>query len=40
MLLKIGEIIERHGAEIAFPTQTLHMQGSIDTAEVPAAPTP
>lgn len=25
VLLKIGEIIERHGAEIAFPTQTLHM---------------
>jgi len=25
VLLKIGEIIERHGAQIAFPTQTLHM---------------
>lgn len=25
VLLKIGEIIERHGAEIAFPTQTLHL---------------
>jgi MscS family membrane protein len=27
VLLKIGEIIGRHGAEIAFPTQTLHMAG-------------
>jgi MscS family membrane protein len=26
VLLKIGQIIERHGAEIAFPTQTLHVQ--------------
>ena len=26
VLLKIGEIIERHGAEIAFPTQTLQIQ--------------
>lgn len=25
VLLKIAEIIERHGAEIAFPTRTLHM---------------
>jgi len=27
VLLRIGEIIERHGAEIAFPTQTLHVAG-------------
>lgn len=27
VMLKIGEIIARHGAEIAFPTQTLHLQG-------------
>jgi len=27
VLLKIGEIIVRHGAEIAFPTQTLHLRG-------------
>ena len=27
VLLKIGEIIARHGAEIAFPTQTLHLHG-------------
>jgi MscS family membrane protein len=26
VLLKIGRIIERHGAEIAFPTQTLHLR--------------
>lgn len=27
ILLRIGEIVARHGAEIAFPTQTLHLQG-------------
>jgi len=32
VLLKIGEIIARHGAEIAFPTQTLHVAGET-TAE-------
>lgn len=26
ILLRIGEIIERHGAQIAFPTQTLHLR--------------
>jgi MscS family membrane protein len=26
ILLRIGEIIESHGAEIAFPTRTLHLQ--------------
>lgn len=26
VLLRIGEIIARHGAEIAFPTQTLHLR--------------
>ena len=26
VLLRIGEIIARHGAEFAFPTQTLHLQ--------------
>jgi MscS family membrane protein len=25
VLLRIGAIIEKHGAEIAFPTQTLHL---------------
>ena len=34
VLLKIGEIIARHGAEIAFPTQTLHLrQGPEDAPE-------
>ena len=37
VLLKIGEIIARHGAEIAFPTQTLHLQGSIAPGESDAA---
>jgi MscS family membrane protein len=31
VLLKIGEIIARHGAEIAFPTQTLHVHGDEAT---------
>jgi MscS family membrane protein len=34
VLLKVGQIIERHGAEIAFPTQTLHVAGAAG-AEVP-----
>lgn len=33
VLLRIGEIIASHGAEIAFPTHTLHVQG--DTARKP-----
>jgi MscS family membrane protein len=36
VLLKIGEIVERHGAEIAFPTQTLHLRGN-DEALSPAS---
>ncbi|AWI76997.1 mechanosensitive ion channel protein MscS [Parazoarcus communis] len=35
VMLKIAEIIERHGAEIAFPTRTLHVEGAVDT--VPAS---
>lgn len=27
ILVKVGDIIERHGAEIAFPTRTLHIVG-------------
>ena len=27
VLIRIGQIIERHGAEIAFPTRTLHLHG-------------
>ncbi|WP_372660547.1 mechanosensitive ion channel family protein [Hydrogenophaga sp.] len=30
VLLKIGEIIAQHGAEIAFPTQTLHLQNAAE----------
>ncbi|MDX9837581.1 MAG: mechanosensitive ion channel family protein [Azoarcus sp.] len=36
VMLKIAEIIERHGAEIAFPTRTLHVEGGGDIAPVPA----
>ena len=36
VLLKIGRIIEQHGAQIAFPTQTLHLHGG---AAAPAEPT-
>ncbi|PKO58770.1 MAG: mechanosensitive ion channel protein MscS [Betaproteobacteria bacterium HGW-Betaproteobacteria-19] len=35
VMLKIAEIVERHGAEIAFPTRTLHVEGAVDT--VPAS---
>jgi MscS family membrane protein len=34
VLLKIGEIVERHGAEFAFPTRTLHLQ-QAGSAEPP-----
>ncbi|MBN1380007.1 MAG: mechanosensitive ion channel family protein [Gammaproteobacteria bacterium] len=33
VLLKISEIIEQHGAEVAFPTQTLHMPDEITIAK-------
>jgi MscS family membrane protein len=33
LLLAIGELIARHGAEIAFPTQTLHLQDVAGAAE-------
>ena len=33
VLLKIADIIDRHGAEIAFPTRTLHMASQPDVAE-------
>ena len=36
VLLEIGRIIERHGAEIAFPTQTLHL-ASGNPADAPKA---
>jgi MscS family membrane protein len=28
VLIRSGQIIERHGAEIAFPTRTLHLHGA------------
>ena len=31
VLLKVAEIIERHGAEIAFPTRTLHIEPSAES---------
>lgn len=37
VLLRMGEIIARHGAEIAFPTQTLHVQGSGEAGGPSAA---
>ena len=42
VLLKIGEIIERHGAQIAFPTRTLHLAGgeAVDPAAFAAAGAP
>jgi MscS family membrane protein len=33
VLLKIGRIIEQHGAEIAFPTQTVHVQSASKDEE-------
>ena len=29
VLLKVADIIARHGAEIAFPTRTLHVEGVV-----------
>ncbi len=37
ILLKVGEIIARHGAEIAFPTRTLHLARD-DDAQLEALP--
>ena len=36
VLLKIAEIIDRHGAEIAFPTSTIHLAGGLP--ELPGVP--
>ena len=33
VLLEISDIIARHGAEVAFPTRTLHLAGTLQTAE-------
>jgi MscS family membrane protein len=37
VLLKISDIIARHGAEIAFPTQTVHLADSMPVPEPDAA---
>jgi MscS family membrane protein len=41
VLLRMGQIIAAHGAEIALPTQTLHMQGGdAEDKEQPALTAP
>ncbi len=40
VLLKISDIIADHGAEIAFPTSTLHVPEGIEVHEVPTEPKP
>ncbi len=37
VLFKVFEIIDRHGAEIAFPTRTIHVPEGIPAAEKPEA---
>ncbi len=37
VLLKVNDIIERHGAEIAFPTSTVHFAGSAGATAAAAA---
>jgi MscS family membrane protein len=37
LLLAMGGIIERHGAQIAFPTQTLHLATGAGEADPPLA---
>ena len=39
VLLKISEIIQNHGAEIAFPTRTLHLPDGVQVNEAMAAQT-
>jgi len=36
VLLRIGRIVEQHGAQIAFPTQTLHLRQDGEDGEVEA----
>ena len=38
VLLRIVGIIDRHGAEIAFPTSTVHIEGGVPVADGTAAP--
>jgi MscS family membrane protein len=37
VLLKVAAIIEKHGAEIAFPTSTLHLPDGVEVKEEPPA---
>ena len=39
VLLRIIEIIDRHGAEIAFPTSTVHVPGGVSIAKPPGEDT-
>jgi len=39
VLFKISDIIAKHGAEIAFPTRTLHMPDLIEGVALPQPPT-
>ncbi|MDZ7805064.1 mechanosensitive ion channel family protein [Thiohalophilus sp.] len=39
VLFKISDIIASHGAEVAFPTRTLHMPDLIEGANLPQPPT-
>nr|WP_208321299.1 mechanosensitive ion channel family protein [Thiohalophilus thiocyanatoxydans] len=39
VLFKISDIIAHHGAEVAFPTRTLHMPDLIEGAALPQTPT-
>ncbi len=36
VLLKISDIIENHGAEVAFPTRTLHLPNGVQVGQVAA----
>ena len=38
VLLQIGQIIEKHGAQIAFPTQTLRLQAADEQASLQPVP--
>jgi MscS family membrane protein len=38
ILLQVSAVIERHGAEIAFPTQTLHIPGAATSQPEPINP--
>lgn len=40
VLFKISDIIAKHGAEVAFPTRTLHMPDLIEGAGLPQPPKP